>query len=181
MSDLKGEEAVSAENRQQEAVEPDNSQIFKNLEQFTAKNNNSLVIMTILSPQTYLSANSFPLFLLQILATAQSNPPTIHDFHSVKAISKGGYGKVYLGYKKSKPSQLYAIKVRQCPSSSEENQFRLISGDEQVQYDKQEHGLSSCNRAECVGAVSVSFLREALLLLAVRKLSLLGDGVHGRW
>lgn len=37
--------------------------------------------------------------------------PDINDFTIVKPISRGAFGKVFLGYKKSKPDQVYAIKV----------------------------------------------------------------------
>ncbi|KAK9498159.1 hypothetical protein O3M35_004037 [Rhynocoris fuscipes] len=38
-------------------------------------------------------------------------PPGIDDFHVIKPISRGGFGKVFLGYKKPNIDQLYAIKV----------------------------------------------------------------------
>lgn len=38
-------------------------------------------------------------------------PPTIKDFTIVKPISRGAFGKVFLGYKNTNPDQLYAIKV----------------------------------------------------------------------
>lgn len=37
--------------------------------------------------------------------------PEIEDFKIVKPISRGAFGKVFLGYKKSNPEQVYAIKV----------------------------------------------------------------------
>ncbi|XP_031831788.1 serine/threonine-protein kinase greatwall isoform X2 [Nomia melanderi] len=37
--------------------------------------------------------------------------PEIQDFKIVKPISRGAFGKVFLGYKKSNPEKLYAIKV----------------------------------------------------------------------
>ncbi|XP_026677782.1 serine/threonine-protein kinase greatwall-like [Diaphorina citri] len=37
--------------------------------------------------------------------------PEISDFEIVKAISRGAFGKVFLGYKKTNKDQLYAIKV----------------------------------------------------------------------
>ncbi|KAI4489966.1 hypothetical protein M0804_004148 [Polistes exclamans] len=37
--------------------------------------------------------------------------PEIQDFKIVKPISRGAFGKVFLGHKKSNPEQLYAIKV----------------------------------------------------------------------
>lgn len=37
--------------------------------------------------------------------------PEIHDFKIVKPISRGAFGKVFLGYKKTNPEQVYAIKV----------------------------------------------------------------------
>lgn len=40
-----------------------------------------------------------------------SKPPDIHDFTIIKGISRGAFGKVYLGCKKTNPDQLYAIKV----------------------------------------------------------------------
>lgn len=38
-------------------------------------------------------------------------PPSIRDFSIVKPISRGAFGKVFLGYKNSNPADLYAIKV----------------------------------------------------------------------
>ncbi|XP_034237228.1 serine/threonine-protein kinase greatwall [Thrips palmi] len=40
-----------------------------------------------------------------------SKPPDIHDFTIIKGISRGAFGKVYLGCKKTNPDQLFAIKV----------------------------------------------------------------------
>lgn len=37
--------------------------------------------------------------------------PEIGDFEIIKPISRGAFGKVFLGYKKSNPDQMYAIKV----------------------------------------------------------------------
>ncbi len=37
--------------------------------------------------------------------------PTIDDFQILKPISRGAFGKVFLGCRKSKPDKLYAIKV----------------------------------------------------------------------
>lgn len=37
--------------------------------------------------------------------------PDINDFKIVKPISRGAFGKVFLGYKKTNPDQVYAIKV----------------------------------------------------------------------
>ncbi|CAL7949856.1 unnamed protein product [Xylocopa violacea] len=37
--------------------------------------------------------------------------PEIHDFKIVKPISRGAFGKVFLGYKKTNPEKVYAIKV----------------------------------------------------------------------
>lgn len=37
--------------------------------------------------------------------------PEIQDFKIVKPISRGAFGKVFLGYKKTNPEQVYAIKV----------------------------------------------------------------------
>ena len=37
--------------------------------------------------------------------------PTIEEFEILKPISRGAYGKVYLGYKRKNPNKLYAIKV----------------------------------------------------------------------
>ena len=37
--------------------------------------------------------------------------PDIEDFNIVKPISRGSFGKVFLGYKKSNPDHVYAIKV----------------------------------------------------------------------
>lgn len=38
-------------------------------------------------------------------------PPTIKDFTIVKPISRGAFGKVFLGYKNTHPDQVYAVKV----------------------------------------------------------------------
>ncbi|XP_063703839.1 LOW QUALITY PROTEIN: serine/threonine-protein kinase greatwall [Culicoides brevitarsis] len=38
-------------------------------------------------------------------------PPSIRDFSIIKPISRGAFGKVFLGYKNSNPTDLYAIKV----------------------------------------------------------------------
>ncbi|KAI8781292.1 serine/threonine-protein kinase greatwall [Biomphalaria glabrata] len=38
-------------------------------------------------------------------------PPTAEDFTLVKPISRGAFGKVWLGHKKNNPEKLYAIKV----------------------------------------------------------------------
>lgn len=43
MSELKEDEVASARNTSHELADPDSSQIFKNLEQFTAKIDNSAV------------------------------------------------------------------------------------------------------------------------------------------
>lgn len=40
-----------------------------------------------------------------------SKPPDITDFTVIKPISRGAFGKVYLGCKKTNPDQLYAIKA----------------------------------------------------------------------
>ncbi|XP_014668611.1 PREDICTED: uncharacterized protein LOC106809888 [Priapulus caudatus] len=45
------------------------------------------------------------------LNTSKSRPPSIDDFVLLKPISRGAFGKVYLGYKKTCQSRLYAIKV----------------------------------------------------------------------
>ncbi|XP_076667517.1 serine/threonine-protein kinase greatwall [Andrena cerasifolii] len=37
--------------------------------------------------------------------------PEIHDFKIVKPISRGAFGKVFLGYKKTNPEKVYALKV----------------------------------------------------------------------
>lgn len=37
--------------------------------------------------------------------------PDITDFHILKPISRGAFGKVFLGYKKTNPDRMYAIKV----------------------------------------------------------------------
>lgn len=37
--------------------------------------------------------------------------PTIKDFAIVKPISRGAFGKVFLGYKNNDPNKFYAIKV----------------------------------------------------------------------
>lgn len=37
--------------------------------------------------------------------------PSIKDFAIIKPISRGAFGKVFLGYKNNDPSKLYAIKV----------------------------------------------------------------------
>ncbi|EEB15695.1 serine/threonine kinase, putative [Pediculus humanus corporis] len=38
-------------------------------------------------------------------------PPEIGDFEIIKPISRGAFGKVFLGFKKTNPEQMYAIKV----------------------------------------------------------------------
>uniref|UniRef100_A0A336KC62 Serine/threonine-protein kinase greatwall n=1 Tax=Culicoides sonorensis TaxID=179676 RepID=A0A336KC62_CULSO len=38
-------------------------------------------------------------------------PPSIRDFSIIKPISRGAFGKVFLGYKNSNPADMYAIKV----------------------------------------------------------------------
>uniref|UniRef100_A0A182SR81 Serine/threonine-protein kinase greatwall n=1 Tax=Anopheles maculatus TaxID=74869 RepID=A0A182SR81_9DIPT len=45
--------------------------------------------------------------------TASPKLPTIKDFSILKPISRGAFGKVFLGYKKSDQNKLYAIKVMQ--------------------------------------------------------------------
>lgn len=47
------------------------------------------------------------------VAYENQNPklPAIHDFCIIKPISRGAFGKVFLGYKKSQPDTMYAIKV----------------------------------------------------------------------
>ncbi|XP_058119177.1 serine/threonine-protein kinase greatwall [Anopheles ziemanni] len=59
-----------------------NDSIFRTLENFTAPN-----------------------------GTVSPKLPTIKDFSILKPISRGAFGKVFLGYKKSDQKQLYAIKV----------------------------------------------------------------------
>ncbi|CAO1360054.1 unnamed protein product [Diamesa serratosioi] len=44
-------------------------------------------------------------------ASKQVAEPSILDFCIVKPISRGAFGKVFLGYKNNKPDKLYAIKV----------------------------------------------------------------------
>ncbi|XP_067614670.1 serine/threonine-protein kinase greatwall-like isoform X2 [Eurosta solidaginis] len=53
---------------------------------------------------------------INILTTRQDNQtctklPTIKDFVIIKPISRGAFGKVFLGYKNNDPNKLYAIKV----------------------------------------------------------------------
>ncbi|XP_017879849.1 serine/threonine-protein kinase greatwall [Ceratina calcarata] len=45
------------------------------------------------------------------IVNSTAKVPEIHDFKIVKPISRGAFGKVFLGYKKSNPDKLYAIKV----------------------------------------------------------------------
>ncbi|XP_012272268.1 serine/threonine-protein kinase greatwall [Orussus abietinus] len=45
------------------------------------------------------------------LVNRTAKVPEIQDFKIVKPISRGAFGKVFLGYKKSNPDQIYAIKV----------------------------------------------------------------------
>uniref|UniRef100_A0A182JDZ3 Serine/threonine-protein kinase greatwall n=1 Tax=Anopheles atroparvus TaxID=41427 RepID=A0A182JDZ3_ANOAO len=61
-----------------------NDSIFRTLENFTAQN-----------------------------GTVSPKLPTIKDFSILKPISRGAFGKVFLGYKKSDQKKLYAIKVMQ--------------------------------------------------------------------
>ncbi|XP_075217328.1 serine/threonine-protein kinase greatwall isoform X2 [Lycorma delicatula] len=51
--------------------------------------------------------------IFQTLVSQTSNvkAPEIEDFKILKPISRGSYGKVFLGYKKNCPEQMYAIKV----------------------------------------------------------------------
>ncbi|KAJ9575905.1 hypothetical protein L9F63_007217 [Diploptera punctata] len=52
--------------------------------------------------------------ILQTLITqteGRAKVPDIEDFNIVKPISRGSFGKVFLGYKKNNPDQVYAIKV----------------------------------------------------------------------
>lgn len=44
-------------------------------------------------------------------AKTKAKVPDIQDFNIVKPISRGSFGKVFLGYKKSNPDQMCAIKV----------------------------------------------------------------------
>ncbi|XP_054730658.1 serine/threonine-protein kinase greatwall isoform X2 [Anastrepha obliqua] len=53
---------------------------------------------------------------INILTTKPENQtctklPTINDFVIIKPISRGAFGKVFLGYKNNDPNKLYAIKV----------------------------------------------------------------------
>ena len=43
--------------------------------------------------------------------SSTSLAPTIDDFHILKPISKGAFGKVFLGTRKGQSRPLYAIKV----------------------------------------------------------------------
>lgn len=45
------------------------------------------------------------------LVNCTAKVPEIQDFKIVKPISRGAFGKVFLGYKKTNPEQMYAIKV----------------------------------------------------------------------
>ncbi|XP_063982142.1 serine/threonine-protein kinase greatwall [Diachasmimorpha longicaudata] len=45
------------------------------------------------------------------LVNPSAKVPDIDDFKMVKPISRGAFGKVFLGYKKTNPDQVYAIKV----------------------------------------------------------------------
>uniref|UniRef100_A0A0C9QTB2 Serine/threonine-protein kinase greatwall n=1 Tax=Fopius arisanus TaxID=64838 RepID=A0A0C9QTB2_9HYME len=45
------------------------------------------------------------------LVNPSTKVPEIDDFKIVKPISRGAFGKVFLGYKKTNPEQIYAIKV----------------------------------------------------------------------
>lgn len=49
-----------------------------------------------------------------LLLSFRFQPPSIQDFAIIKPISRGAFGKVFLGYKTSDPSKLYAIKVSVC-------------------------------------------------------------------
>ncbi|XP_071454278.1 serine/threonine-protein kinase greatwall isoform X2 [Hetaerina americana] len=48
---------------------------------------------------------------LFLSAKKATKPPDINDFTLIKPISRGAYGKVFLGSKKNDPKKLYAIKV----------------------------------------------------------------------
>ncbi|KAL7051464.1 hypothetical protein ACKWTF_004475 [Chironomus riparius] len=68
-----------------------NVSIFNKINQFTAARNDSTC---------------------QIAATLSfTKTPSILDFCIIKPISRGAFGKVFLGYKNTKPDQLFAIKV----------------------------------------------------------------------
>ena len=47
------------------------------------------------------------------MAAESSGPPKVEDFNFEKPISKGAFGQVYLGHKKSKPDIKLAIKIMQ--------------------------------------------------------------------
>ncbi|XP_049301093.1 serine/threonine-protein kinase greatwall [Anopheles funestus] len=66
------------------AISNEDDSIFRTLENFTAQN-----------------------------GTTSPKLPTIKDFSILKPISRGAFGKVFLGYKKSDQNKLYAIKVMQ--------------------------------------------------------------------
>ncbi|XP_046387314.1 serine/threonine-protein kinase greatwall-like [Ischnura elegans] len=48
---------------------------------------------------------------LFLSAKKPAKPPDINDFTIIKPISRGAYGKVFLGSKKTNPKKLYAIKM----------------------------------------------------------------------
>lgn len=91
--------------------------------------------------------------------TSCSSPrvPTIKDFAIIKPISRGAFGKVFLGYKVTNASKLFAIKVSPfCasapPLSMTLTLFRLAAGDEKIGDGQQKYDFSSDNGAKCVGA-----------------------------
>lgn len=157
----------------------DDSLIFKNIEQFTTSLSDSTVSRAFAK---LFDIASLYTFILQSHAASstQANPPSILDFNIVKPISKGAFGKVFLGYKNTKPSLLYAIKVNNSSSPYRIHSTSPISGDEEVGDDKQEYGVASHNRTKRFGSFPVTILRSALLLIAKLDLGLSGDGVYGR-
>ncbi|XP_066590804.1 serine/threonine-protein kinase greatwall isoform X2 [Prorops nasuta] len=67
------------------------------------------------TPQQYLENkpidNSIFNTISKIVNPTTTKVPEIHDFKIVKPISRGAFGKVFLGHKKSNPETVYAIKV----------------------------------------------------------------------
>lgn len=76
-------------------------------------------------------------------------------------ISRGGFGKVYLGYKANDPDKLYAIKVKSSIAPLFVSififGFLFFSGrteNVEIGNGEQEHGIASGDRAKCAGTIS---------------------------
>lgn len=109
--------------------------------------------------------------------------PTIQDFSIIKMISRGGFGKVYLGFKTSDPTKLYAIKVnKKSPSFNRvinlcSKLFPLcfiVTENAKVWNGQQEYDIASDNRTKCVGVVGQSILCAFILFTAIVVFRLFG-------